>query len=622
MYIRYFQIITVLLSFILSNISGIFTIIQSHTNTYNLLYSITSFILSIYLIIPLFYVHILLISFQFFLSILNIISGILLILNTNPKTQVIILFIIDIIFITSSFILILFIFFINSSTTSDIENHISIENDQISKKRSDATLFDKNYTIEQNWYQKTQQQQLGEKEEENRQTIQYSNSSNTIPLQKSQQHESFIMNLDDVHNIEEETNLSSKNIIPKSKSQSAINNNQQQLKKQRWKSFHDEKQFISNLNESLLPSLLKTNINQLQTEEIEETMKGLEPIGIGINGYPQKIQNNSSITLNEFNLDEYTKFRNFTDYNLIPGLYQSKNNTNDSNSNSPTYSMQQIHSKDIIDNIDELSELSLTQTNEIQAAPSLHTFRKESGNSKLSSQIDYDNFENDLDLKLYQSPPKTPPQLTQDKFIIQPKSNSPIKKFLNESPKRIFRSNTTNFSNHKIHNSQQQQQQQQNHKHSNSIISLKSGISSRSRSNSPKKLKKSILKIHKHSLSVPNFNQLSLILQDDNKNSASSSSVIPSPQDSTFNHSITSKNKFIEPIDLWEIHNISNFNYNEEIDIQTLNNNNNKIENINLDNDQAIKINEENSESRVSSLPSQVIGQYDKEKWKQIKDSI
>ncbi|CAI5760463.1 unnamed protein product [Candida verbasci] len=105
------------------------------------------------------------------------------------------------------------------------------------------------------------------------------------------------------------------------------------------------------------------------------------------------------------------------------------------------------------------------------------------------------------------------------------------------------------------------------HKHSNSVTTQISNFSSRS--NSPKKLK-SFLKLHKHSVSVPNFQTTT---------------------NSKFNQ-LSPKN--IEPIDLWDIQTTTNFS----IDDQPPHTGEN---------------------SRISSLPSQVIGEYDKEKWRTLK---
>ena len=48
----------------------------------------------------------------------------------------------------------------------------------------------------------------------------------------------------------------------------------QQLKRQRWKSIHDEKIMIANLNQNLLPGVLKQNIS----DDYSNTLTGLENI--------------------------------------------------------------------------------------------------------------------------------------------------------------------------------------------------------------------------------------------------------------------------------------------------------------------------------------------------------
>ncbi|KAI3406596.2 hypothetical protein KGF56_000728 [Candida oxycetoniae] len=563
------------------------------------------------------------------------------------------------------------------------------DNNVILKKASDATL----YSMENNWFN-----------DDNITKLPYTYSTNTIPQSQSHQsnmskksHDASIMNLDE--HLDE--------LCDKS-------HNKQKLRKQRWKSINEEKQFLSNIDESLLPPVLKSNYknntsqecyknttlqecykNTLQECYEDKTMSGLEQI----TGYQLRSQS-------QWDLEEYNKVKQVSGYVVTPGMHRLVSDSN----------LLMSHAKDItedllpmkeppIDNIDDLSELSIIHPSysnrndgvppslqpsysmqndgvppSLQPSysvqndgvlpslhpsysmqndgvppslhpsysmqndgvppslhpsysmqndgvpPSLHTFRKPSDDSIVSTLPSQND--NNQEINRLQLEPQTPPQSSQQESI--KKEESPLRRFLKESkssPRRIFRSSTTHFS-HSNHN----HSHSHSHNHSNSIISNSFSFksSSISKPSSPKRLK-SLLGIHKHSLSVPNFAVATNIpnLQSSDATLGNFKSSSPSPQHTIY-HSVYSLNR-IEPIDLWDTHTM-NYDYNRDNHLQKMTTTNHHhhhhhhLINDELDYYQPEYYQpsfnaEESGESstRISSLPSQVIGEYDKEKWRTIK---
>lgn len=572
MTIRHIHFASILLSFALAIVLGVLTILRNHNNVYYLLYSVSSFALAAYYVVPVVYTHIIAITFQFIISLLNIISGILLIVHFQ-YTVVTILFTVNIIFISVSLTMLLFIVYIESNTVKDNVT------DTVSKKASDATLFDHDYALDKNWIEKNGT------DCQNRMPLPYSMSTNTIQqaLQRAKSHDaSSLINVDDHYDML---------TLPKRVTAQDVNaTNKQKMRMQRWRLINDEKQFMSQINESLLPPVLRNS--KRVSEDNEKDMQGLEQIS----GFkPKKIR--STMTLDEWDLSEYNKMRKISGYTIVPGMHHFVSDTNLCKKTLDTNVEHLLPPKESpVDNIDHLSDIETNNipsldrdfsypSNQSECAPSLHTFRKESSNSQNTQLSDDTNQVQTQTISPHPLPePTTPPPPPSSELMTNSKNNSPIKKFLTDSPRKIFRSNTAVF--------------HQRHNHSNSIASnsysLMSGVSSRSRSSSPKKLK-SYLKIHKHSLSVPNFAI--------NKSSSQQlTSPLPSPQHSEY-FSVNST-KLVEPIDLWEVQ-TTNFAFEDADEQQSLSEPKNE--------------GETNDGSRVSSLPSQAIGEYDREKWRAIK---
>ncbi|KAI5970122.1 hypothetical protein CANMA_000733 [Candida margitis] len=484
--------------------------------------------------------------------------------------------------------MLLLVIYIQSNTIND---QVA---DTVSKKASDATLFDHEYALDKNWIEK-----YGTDSHDAAHPLPYSMSANTIQSVQLQQNRNEKTNdASSLINVEDHYDMLS---VPKRETMRGENAiDKQKTRMQRWKSINDERQFMSHINESLLPPVLRNNKRLSEDNEGDGAgdMQGLEQIS----GFkPRKLR--STMTLDDWNLEEYNNARKISGYTVVPGVHHI---VSDSNLYKKPIDTNDVHllppKESPVENIDDLSDIDTHKpsldrdfsypSNQSECAPSLHTYRKESSNSQItqsSVNVSKDQ-EQSQAISPYPLPePTTPPPSNESSA--HSKNNSPIKKFLTDSPRKIFRSSTTTF-------------HQRHHNHSSSIASnsysLMSGVSSRSRSSSPKKLK-SYLKIHKHSLSVPNFaiNKLSPSQQ--------SNSPLPSPQHSEY-FSVNST-KLIEPIDLWEIQ-TTNFTYDEA---EGHSYGEPRINDGNGETDGA------NDGSRVSSLPSQAIGEYDREKWRTIK---
>ena len=91
----------------------------------------------------------------------------------------------------------------------------------------------------------------------------------------------------------------------------------QQLKRQRWKSIHDEKIMIANLNQNLLPGVLKQNIS----DDYSNTLTGLENIPSSTNlttAIVRKIDGTPT-NIPEINMEELNNLQQISGYNIIDG---------------------------------------------------------------------------------------------------------------------------------------------------------------------------------------------------------------------------------------------------------------------------------------------------------------
>lgn len=676
---RSLPLIPVIVSFLLAISLGVIAIVQNHHGLYHLLYSISAFVLAMDFILTQLWINYITTTIQLIISIFNIVSGILFVIHNPSKVTITILFIINVIFITASIVVLAFLLIMPNLGTSRDQHATETV---ITKKGSDATLFEEYPPMESIWF----------KDENTRKGLPYTYSNNTIPMSQSHQsnmtHGSYnasIMNLDEhVDELRRPRPISSITISDNSNnnnhSGSSNNgklnesiNSSKQMKKQRWKLINTEKQYLANINESLLPPLLQNNtvrIPEAETErenkrekESKESKESTEPQETKedldcMSGLEQVSGYQNSIGL--ISLDEYKKARLVMDYNISPGLHRivSDGNLKVKQISIPSDYLLPVKETPP-DNIDHLSELELKHEHEhehevglerdrVDSAPSLYTYRnefqqsphiiaeQESAVSAFSAispttpltppvqQTMQQPMQQELELN---AGPMTPPAEYTTPNMTPSKSESPLKRLFEGSPRRIFRSSTTTGFNTTNTNLA--------HKHSTSVISnfsLKSNRSSISKSklkikpkskpSSPKKLK-SILKLHKHSVSVPNIahdpfpylhsssistmnypqfqSQFQSHSHTQSQSRSQSQSQSSSPQHTAF---YSMRSQMVEPIDMWDTNTARNYHFsNDSGDLTT-----EMVTNLDPPNEAA--------ESRVSSVPSQVIGEYDKEKWK------
>lgn len=707
--IRDLHIFTTLISISLSIALGILLLLCNYrNNVYNYLISIGSFVLAGYHLIELLLLdkNWISLGIQLLISLFNIISGILYILlhssDNYRKKELhiagVVLFIVNIAFMTICFMLICVPKLLVSVNIEDGELEMGKETngvfDLLAKKASDATLCNDQkktsnekieYSIENNWInnqdhghiippslsinsnlnQLNQQQQ-----QQQRQSHLLHSSSTNSDLDKSRN--ISIMNIDDElithqqHNIK--TNNSNNHINNNNRNNSNdINDhnncsNKHQIRKQRWKSIHDEKAVLANINENLLPGVLKqqtsqkfqrpvSNIYQEKHHEEKEEEDYRNAL-VGLEDIP-----NSTHNINQFDINDFNKLRKISGYNILPG---TSNMINDENLYREQHEVEQYQSKDDlellpfketpVENIDNLSDvikrpslltrsLSAPSVYDIQSgdAPSLYTFRKISNNSPPPKE------EEELPVTPVSSSqlqqPTTPPTRKKSFIKSQSAKTSPIKKFFQESPKRIFKSRSSynNRSSSIIPG-------ELTHKHSNSVISnnnysisLKSSFSSSSRS-SPKKsslmTKSSTMsKLHKYSISVPNFNMNNATVLNHYYNHHHHHNPTSSINSDRFIFHSAGPLK-VEPIDLWDIQ-TTNFDIDsthrpdyDDYEFGRTAISDDTATNCSTNGDKVkptTRGGEEQEEagggggSRISSLPSQVFGEYDKEKWMTLK---
>lgn len=375
-------------------------------------------------------------------------------------------------------------------------------------------------------------------------------------------------------------------------------------------------QYISEFDEKKIDNIYFKDFDQTTFKNSEykdsenldnypDSMKGLEEIPksfsqININWNKQKrnISELSHISLKDWNNSQKVwnetqsrsgaqfQVRLTSDHNFDETKRMLLSGFNDGKD----YLIQPVKSS--IDNVDNLSDLSDLRTNsckEVQrpynllnrsySAPSLHTFRNLSQGSVPSNESDnsYSSVEYRItpqeygDLRKIRTPePKTS----------NTSSSSPIKKFFLESPKRI----TSVFRRKSIDHRQSYDLGPaiNSHKHTLSTASYQYSLNSTasSKSTSPKRSHlKSILQKPEQRNSIPYFSLPSL----------NSKSVLAQPK-SGLNYFNSEK-----PSPGFQI----KINLNDTWDLEP---------------------SPSSDQSRVSSVPSVVIGEYDREKWNKLKE--
>lgn len=477
----------------------------------------------------------------------------------------------------------------------------------------------------------------------------HSKSVPNFQFTHSKSHETLIPNLSDnsIHSHIKDLSVLEKTVdegihvedmVRRSKSTGQLHSNQSHRK--RWKSINDEKVFLKNINESLLPSVLKTGESPIlmlkrQQSQISQTIEDPvilptnddtpqkkpkkkyelsfdegddnsmnlpyisefdEPLDQsqfknfdsnfeidenkykdslnGLESIPQPVTDNwlsKAKSLNYISLNQWNEHQNeYKNVRVRSGLTLNVAMTNlvdDKNLSSATLINDEYllpPSDQRADNIDDLSDIvsstsekrpMFSHLNRSFSAPSLHTFRNVSDGSQSSS--DRDQISIAESVVRYQTPP--PIEIQSEEPPI-----SPIKKLLNQSPKRLFRK-SVDF------------KDQSMHKHTGSIISSTFSLHSNSskstspkrsgsRSSSPKRSFKNLLP----------------------KKSATMQNLQPTPR------------ILISPTNLLKQAIVKPKFYDEEPqwDLETSKSSNN---------------------SRISSLPSAIIGEYDREKWNTLK---
>ena len=273
--IEYLQLGSTIATISLSIALGTLTIISNQQNVYHLILTISSFIIPLYSIIPIIYSNVISISIQLIFSIFNIISGILFIINVPHKQlyyiPITIIFIVNLVFLIASFImLLLWMIILKTGLNNTNEESEIYLNDLISKKTSEATLYNTNpaiiannintkpsseYSMENDWINSKDKITLALPPNATPINCDFSyylgSNANSVRGDLDNARSILMVNLED-----QDTKAN------------------QQLKRQRWKSIHDEKIMIANLNQNLLPGVLKQNIS----DDYSNTLTGLENI--------------------------------------------------------------------------------------------------------------------------------------------------------------------------------------------------------------------------------------------------------------------------------------------------------------------------------------------------------
>ncbi|CAK9442336.1 uncharacterized protein LODBEIA_P60790 [Lodderomyces beijingensis] len=577
MKVRQIQYITTSISSALAIASGVLVILRSRTELYHLMHAIAAFVLPSSYIPCLLLTNPVTIVIQASVSIFYIVSGILLILLW-PYDVVTILFATSIVFATASFASLL--------PRSLFTYEPTDEEMRIAKKPSDATLIEQMYAFDT----AMPKQKQANKEPGFAYPTGLDLQTN-IGSQKMATGRPFGNDNND-HNDDNARRPSKPSSIPGSLTSFHAPDyecTKQILEKQRLQLIDREKQFISNISESLLPAVLKTCNKASTVEDYTADLLELQQV----TGFQSDIT--PSITaFHGYSLQQYSKTKFHSGYNISPqksriSLEPSFDKQDDGDGGYHQSALSPVETPN--ENSDAQSQLTHSCS-----APSLQTFRKESNNSVSSPAPSEDHLPQ---VDEVQPEPSTPlGNLTPD---FASKNGSAIRRlFQSGSPKKVFRSKTMEFSS--LH-----------HKHSTSMISntqsLKSAFSSRSKPSSPRKLK-SFLKIHKHSSSVPNLAAWSpthILTPSESSTNYHFPTSSSSPQHTIFPHSVHSSRQ-IEPIDLWDVNTV-NYDYDATEAVAHERSGNLVV----------VPARPAEGESRVSSLPSQVIGEYDREKWNTIK---
>lgn len=394
--------------------------------------------------------------------------------------------------------------------------------------------------------------------------------------------------------------------VQRSKLVSQLHVNKRLPKKRKWQLIHDEKVFLQSVNENLLPSVLKQGVSPIQESKSRFLLDTVRPGEENTRNSIDTERRSSVGGKVSFDKNRTSVSEAFPD--IMEGLEEIPLSTPPPwAQNQPSSGLRQISLQDWEQNKEQwlqqqyMSKLT-TMNTEIEqnrpqsyilalaSAPSLHTYRRNLEGSVCNNRrllLAQELFENVLTHCV--TPTARVPELP----IIQLTNSSPIKKVMGMFRRRGLEAAEFAGANYSFaYGPPPAGPQSQSHKHLDSVansmnshpVSLASGKSSRS--GLPRKAIKSFLLGH-------------LLLHK----SGSSFTYTPNnpppvppapppipilfnmPKDPLFRHSTELLQPFRIPSDEWEM-----------------------SEATALD------------QSRVSSLPSAIIGEYDKEKWRKLKE--
>ncbi|KAK6460885.1 hypothetical protein DFJ63DRAFT_314685 [Scheffersomyces coipomensis] len=374
---------------------------------------------------------------------------------------------------------------------------------------------------------------------------------------------------------------------------------------------------IPNINEKGIQQTREKKSYQVikpPDESYPYTLNGLEkiPKSTSNDAIKWNVSRNAS-GVNNITLDEWNTQSNLYQSNMnrgganlsIPGLshvvsdhnLKLLDNTSDNKGGSDYIDDDMLlpRKEGMIDNIDNLSDIHTSSSNDKQgslrltsssrsySAPSLYTFRDyvEQTNNQKHQQI-YQQYSNSklpelvLSSEFTLKPCRTPEEDYTNKFTV---NTSPMKMLI-ESPKRVASSIRRQSRRFSI--AMSNEPSISNHKHKSSVasnFSTKSATSSRS--GSPRKSLRSLMTSskshHRHNSSVPTFSLSVPSLPKKHESNIADMYIIS--QDLAPSFPLPD-----DPSDFWEL-----------------------------------DTNAGSERSRISSLPSAVIGEYDKEKWRTLK---
>ncbi|PVH16844.1 uncharacterized protein CXQ87_004400 [Candidozyma duobushaemuli] len=402
----------------------------------------------------------------------------------------------------------------------------------------------------------------------------------------------------------------SENDVHRSKSVSQLHVNKRSPKKRKWQSIHDEKVFLSSVSENLLPSVLKSSESPIQASK--RSMENFRASG-EFDGSPVRTQyhtpraspSRESFEKAKSSFDRHSAILEGPDRHsaIMEGLEEIPTaqappwttqgpglrsiSLQDWERNKHWLGSPEVDLEDLGNNRSEVDFETLDKPSEVdfetpdrdrrsfnsRSAPSLHTYRRNSEGSNRRSVYVQESSENALTHCV--TPTARVPELP----CIQSTNSSPIKKvmgmFRRRGSEAEFAGPNYSFGYHKHNDSV-----------ANSTISHPISVASgKSSSGSPRKAIKSFLKGSSSHKSGSSFTYTPHNPPPVPPAPPPIPILFNMPKDPLFRHSTELMQPFRVPSDEWDMGEAT-----------------------------------ASDQSRVSSLPSAIIGEYDKEKWRKLKE--